>query len=239
MANETKLDSLSVFFPCFNEEKNLKPMVDGFMAVLPQITSRFEIIIINDGSRDHTGAVADTLAAGNPHLKVIHHATNLGYGSSLRTGIQAAQYDWTFFTDGDCQFDPKDLKSFVPFTTEYPAIIGFRRERAEGFSRNLNARVFKLFIDLLFRVHVYDIDCAFKLIKTDILQSLPLISTGAMISSEILYRLKKKHLPLKQLPVKHFPRTWGKPTGSNLRVIFRAGYEALKLYLTMKLNFPL
>ena len=115
-------------------------------------------------------------------------------------------------------------------------IIGYRLKRAEGSFRTLNARLFKLFIDLLFRVHVRDIDCAFKLLRTNQVKPLPFISTGAMISSELLYRLKKRGLKFKQLPVHHFPRAWGSPTGNSFKVILKAGLEAVNLYLSIKLN---
>lgn len=239
MSVTQKLSSISAFIPCYNEEKNLKPMIDAFLAVLPQIALKYEIIIINDGSRDRTGKIADTLAQSNPKIKVIHHPANLGYGLSLRSGFTAAQFEWTFFTDGDRQFNLSELHSFIPYTHDYSVIIGFRHKRAEGGLRSFNARLFKLFIDLLFRVHVKDIDCAFKLIRTDLLHSIEFTSTGAMISSELLYRLKKKHQPFKQLPVTHYPRTWGKPTGSNLGVIARAGFEAITLYLDMKFGIHL
>ncbi|OGV96809.1 hypothetical protein A2W24_03155 [Microgenomates group bacterium RBG_16_45_19] len=232
----TPLASISAFFPCFNEEQNVTAMVAALTTVLPQVAQRYQIIIIDDGSQDQTGRLADELALQDRHLKVIHHPTNLGYGSSLRSGFAAADYAWTFLTDGDRQFDVTELKKFIPYTKDFDIIIGYRLKRAEGSFRTLNARLFKLFIDLLFRVHVRDIDCAFKLLRTNQVKPLPFISTGAMISSELLYRLKKRGLKFKQLPVHHFPRAWGSPTGNSFKVILKAGLEAVNLYLSIKLN---
>lgn len=214
-------------------------MADAFLAILPQIAHQYEIIIIDDGSSDQTGHIADSLAKSNPLIKVIHHPSNLGYGLSLRSGFNAAQYDWTFFTDGDRQFDLTELKAFIPYTQTFNVIIGYRHKRAEGGIRIINARLVKLFTDVFFRVHVKDVDCAFKLIRTDLVHSINFISTGAMINSELLYRLKKMHQPFKQLPVAHYPRTWGKPTGSNPKVLAKAGYEAAKLYLKLKFNLTI
>lgn len=239
MPTSPKLASISAFFPCFNEEKNIQPMADAFLDILPQVAHQYEIIIINDGSTDQTGKIAASLAKSNKLIKVIHHPTNLGYGMSLRSGFAAAQYDWTFFTDGDRQFDLTEIMTFIPHTLTFNVIIGYRHKRAEGGIRALNARLVKLFNNIVFRVHVKDVDCAFKLIRTDLLHSIPFISTGAMISSELLYRLKKMHQPLKQLPVTHYPRTWGKSTGSNPKVLVKAGYEAVKLYLKLKFNISI
>lgn len=233
------LSSLSVFLPCYNEEANLKNVVSSLYRFLPEVTSESEIIIVDDGSTDSTGNIAEDLAKELKHVKVIHHDKNLGYGMALRTGYAAATKDWVFFTDADSQFDVTELKKFIPFTPQYHVLIGYRLHRAEGGLRALNARLFKLFIDLLFRVHVKDIDCAFKLIKTSVVRQIKFHSTGAMISSELLYRLKKMGEPFKQIPVTHYPRKFGKPTGNNFKVVLKAGFEALKLYLYMKFGISL
>lgn len=234
MDKTVKLSSISAFFPCFNEEKNVAPLVDNLKKVLPQVAEVYEIIIINDGSSDRTGEVAEALAKKTHLVRVVHHPTNLGYGSSIRSGFEAARYDWIFFTDGDQQFDVGQLKDFIPYTGKSPAVIGYRQKRADGLLRTVNARLFKLFIDSLFRLRVKDIDCAFKLLKTDMVKSTPLHTTGAMISSELLYRLKKRGVKFVQLPVKHYPRIYGTPTGNNPKVVVKAGFEAIRLYLVMK-----
>lgn len=231
-----KLESLSAFFPCYNEEANVEPMAQELLAVLPKAAKKFEIIIINDGSTDATGEIADRLAKKHKNIRVIHHPKNAGYGVSLRSGFSAAQYEWIFFTDGDMQFDLTQLTSFIPSTQAYQVVIGYRTHRADGTIRALNARLFKFYIDLLFRVHVKDIDCAFKLLRRKAIQSLPLQSTGAFTSSEFLYRLKKKGYLFKQIPVNHFPRQFGQSTGNNPRVVIKAALEALKLYVEMKLQ---
>jgi glycosyltransferase involved in cell wall biosynthesis len=231
-----KLQSLTAFFPCYNEEENVRLMVEQLKEVLPQVAEKYEILIVNDGSNDKTAEVADQLAKKDSHVKVIHHDKNCGYGASLRSGFDAARYEWVFFTDGDMQFDVSQLKRFIPYTKNYNVIIGYRERRADGSVRALNARLFKLYIDLLFRLHVKDIDCAFKLLRRDLIQALPLQSTGAFTSSEFLYRLKKQGHKFFQLPVAHFPRQYGTPTGNHPKVIVKAGIEALMLYLNMKVD---
>jgi len=235
----TKLPSISAFFPCLNEEKNIQPLVEQLATILPKVAKKFEIIIIDDGSTDKTPRIAQQLSSDLPYVRTITHPSNRGYGASLHSGFEAAQYDWIFFTDGDLQFDVSELQKFLPHTQKFSVIIGYRIKRAEGNLRAFNAKMFRLFIDTLFRVHVKDIDCACKLSKKNSLYDVFLDSKGAMISAEMLYRLKKKRLPFKQIPVTHYPRKFGKPTGNNPKVVIRAGVEALRLYLHMKFGFKL
>ncbi len=233
-----KLSSLTAFFPVYNEEKNIPHFVAEALTELPKLAKKFEILIINDGSKDTSASVANALAKKYPDVvRVIHHEKNLGYGAALRSGFSAATHEWVFFTDGDQQFKLQQLEKFIPFTETHKVIIGYRVQRAEGKVRAANARLFKLFVDILFRLHVIDIDCAFKLFDTKLMQSLPLESNGAFISSEFLYRLKKKRYKFKQLPVAHQKRRFGSPSGNRLHVIIRAGLEALRLYLHMKFGW--
>jgi glycosyltransferase involved in cell wall biosynthesis len=225
-----KLKSLSVFFPCYNEEKNVEESVRKTKAVMSEIADDYEIILVNDGSRDKTLEVANRLAQEDPHVKVVNHEINRGYGGAVKSGFQAAAKEWVFFSDGDLQFDMNELKSFVPFTDQYDAVIGYRIKRAEGFGRARNAYLFKLFVTALFQLGVRDIDCAFKLIRTSQVKKFTLISDGAVISTELLFRLKRNGVKFKELPVHHYLRQHGTQTGAKLKVILKAGVESLKLF---------
>lgn len=233
----SKLKSLSVFFPCFNEEKNINFFVEEALATLPKIADKYEIIIVDDGSSDDTGKVADILAKKNNHIRAIHHKKNMGYGEALKSGFANSKYDWIFFTDGDLQFKISQLSKFVHYSDKYEVIIGYRKKRAEGFMRVVNAKLFKIYIDILFRLHVKDIDCAFKLFKADVIKKIELQSSGAFTSAELLYKLKKRHIAFKQIAVDHQERIYGNPTGNNPRVAIKAGLEALRLYLSIKFSF--
>lgn len=228
------LKSLTVFFPVFNEEDSIPFLIDSTSKIISKLAVDYELIIIDDGSTDQSLKIAKQLTEGKKQWRIIAHPKNLGYGEVLKTGIKAAKKEWLFFTDSDLQFNLKELADFLPYTNQFQAIIGYRTKRAEGFSRSLNARLFKAYIDLLFRLHVKDIDCAFKLIKTDLLKNLTLNSGSAFTSSEILYRLKKKKIKFKELPVSHYPRRYGEASGANIEVIIKACYEALITYLHIK-----
>lgn len=233
----TKLSSLSVFFPCYNEAENVSAQVAEFLQFLPRVAKKFEIIIVNDGSQDATGERAEQLALQHPKVvRVVHHEINQGYGVALRTGIMSSTYDWIFFTDGDHQFYARDLQRFIPLALPNHSVIGYRFNRAEGKRRRLNAFLFAVYIRLLFGLYVRDIDCAFKLLPGKLMRSLPLQASGAFISSEMLLTLQEHGVTIHQLPVRHRERRYGKPTGSNISVILRAFRESWDYFVRQRLT---
>ncbi len=233
------LSSLSMFVPCFNEAKNLPHVLDQALEVLPQVATEFEIIVVDDGSSDQTSQVAREYQKKTKVVKLVTHQQNKGYGAAVRTGIEHSSYDWIFYTDGDGQFDLVELKKLIPLRREGFAVLGYRKKRVEGFKRVIMAKMYKLYIDLLFRVHVKDIDCAFKLFKSSDLKKLNLFSNGAFISAEILYRLKKNKIKFQQIPVSHYHRKHGEASGASLKVILIGLWEPLRLYLRMKMGWQL
>ncbi len=231
MTNRDKKNiSLSIFFPAYNEEENIADTVREAEAAVRDITDTYEIIIVNDGSKDKTGAIADSLAATNSHIKVVHHNPNQGYGAAVWSGIKAAQYDYVFFTDADLQFKLDELKKLVEFVPEYEVVIGYRAKRMDPFMRLVNAKGWNVLNRILFGLKVKDIDCAFKLFKREVVVDLPVQSRGAMLSAEMLIRLQRNGIIFKQVPVTHLPRTKGSPTGAKLSVIIRAFKEMIKVY---------
>ena len=227
-----QLISLSVFFPFYNEQDNIKPTVEKAVSILTNINrvQHFEIIIVNDGSSDNTLFIANKLAEENSNIRVITHKKNMGYGSALISGIKNSKYEYVFFTDGDLQFDFSEIKKFLDYVPKYDAIIGYRSPRKDPLMRLVNAWGWKILNRVFFGLKVKDIDCAFKLFKREIIAELPVISCGAMISAEILIRLQRKGIKFKEIPVSHFARLKGSPTGAKLSVIFRALKEFFSLY---------
>jgi len=226
--------NLSVFFPAYNEERNVERMVEALERVLPQVAEDFEIIIVNDGSMDKTGEIADRLVKEDPKVRVVHHERNLGYGAAIRSGINACRKEYLFFTDGDGQFDVSQLSLFIPLMPEYDAVIGFRLNRQDPWIRKLNAWAWNRLVRLMFGLKVRDIDCAFKLFHRKVFKDIELESSGAMISTEMLVKIKKKGYKLHEVGVFHSPRLAGKQTGANLRVILRAFKELYRFYHKMK-----
>src|SRR3972149_1273264 len=221
--------NISVFFPCYNEEKNLEALTNSATNFLQTISDQYEIIIVNDGSKDRTRESAETIANKDPHVKVYNHETNYGYGAALKTGFKNSIYDYIFFTDGDNQFDIKEIGGLLPYAEEFDIVAGYRINRRDNFMRRLNAWSFNLFVRILFGLKIRDLNCAFKLFKKKVIDSIEIESTGAFINAEILIKAKKKGFRIKEVGVTHYPRQWGSQTGANPKVIFKAFQELFKL----------
>jgi putative flippase GtrA len=224
--------TLSIFFPAHNEEENIATTIataEQVAAESPYI-SDYEIIIVDDGSTDQTATLARDRALFNPRIRVISHPKNQGYGAALKTGLAAARMDYIFFTDADLQFDIIELQNLLVHLRDYDVVVGYRAPRRDPFMRLLNARGWNILNRLFFGLHVHDIDCAFKIFKRSLIQNLELRSEGAMINAEILVRLKRDGVAIKEVPVSHLPRRAGSPTGAKPSVIFRAFREMVTLY---------
>jgi putative flippase GtrA len=224
--------SLSVVLPVYNEAEVITATTEQILRVLDVGVRDFEIILVNDGSTDQTGALLATLAASDSRIKVITHERNQGYGAALVDGFAAATKELTFFMDSDGQFDIRDLARLFPFIDEYDAVIGYRVNRQDTWLRKLNAWGWKMVIWLALGVHARDIDCAFKLLRTSFLREHPLETRGAMINAELLYKLYQAGGTYYEVGVQHFPRQSGRATGANLRVILRA-FRELFFYARM------
>ncbi len=221
--------SISVFFPCYNEAENIGRVTAEAVKVLEALKADYEIILVNDGSRDQTGQAADSLAASNPRLHVVHHPTNQGYGAALRSGFKAATKDLVFFTDGDGQFDLADLPPFLDLIKQADMVCGYRAHRSDPWMRKLNGWCWTQLVCLLFRLRIRDIDCAFKLMRRQVLEGMEFLSRGALISTELLARASRKGCTIAERPVRHYPRRAGQQTGANWRVVIRAFKELLQL----------
>ncbi|MGE5293517.1 MAG: glycosyltransferase family 2 protein, partial [Solirubrobacterales bacterium] len=183
----------------------------------------------DDGSSDRTPEVADRLAAANQKVRVVHHPHNRGYGAALQSGFRAATKDLVFYTDGDAQFDLKELPPLLPLMKEFDIVSCYRMNRQDKPLRRLNGWLWTKMNDVLFSLNVRDIDCAFKLFKREIFEKISMESQGALIATEILARAVRKGYTITQRGVHHYPRTAGKETGGNPRVILRAFKEVFKL----------
>lgn len=217
--------SLSVVLPAYNEERVISRTISSIRDVLPGWVSDFEVIVVNDGSADQTGAIVAALASTDSRLRLVTHATNQGYGAALVSGFAAATKELTFFMDSDGQFDIHDLQRFFCYIDDYDAVIGYREDRQDSWLRKLNAWGWHLLVGWVLGVHVRDVDCAFKLLHTNFLHQHPLETRGAMINAELLYKLTRNGFIYKELPVHHLSRQAGRATGARPRVILRAMRE--------------
>jgi glycosyltransferase involved in cell wall biosynthesis len=229
-----KLSSLSVFFPCYNEEANVENMVRKAQGILPEVAEQWEIIPVNDGSKDRTGEIIGRLAKEDVHVHPVHHEKNRGYGGAVISGYNAAKYEYVFFTDGDLQFDLREITLLIEKLDEGDLILGYRKNRQDPWLRKLNAFMWGSLVKFLFGFQVRDVDCAFKLIKRKVIDKVQLSAGGAMVSTELLARANKAGFRFVEVGVTHYPRVAGTQTGANLKVIFRAFGELFKLYGKIK-----
>jgi glycosyltransferase involved in cell wall biosynthesis len=231
---------LSYFFPAHNEEANVRELVEEALETLPSLAEAFEIIVVNDGSRDRTGAIADELAAANPDVvRAVHHPTNLGYGAALLSGFRAARHELVAFTDGDRQFRVEDLGRLTGRLAEadHPdAVVGYRIKRADPPIRTIYAKLYRFANRVWFRLRVRDVDCACKLFRRDALEGIAVESGGAFLSAELLIKLRAAGRTIVEVGVPHHPRTAGSPTGAKPSVIFRAVRDFWLLRLRMWSN---
>lgn len=214
--------SLSVILPAYNEETLIAETISNVMLTLIKWLRNFEVIVVNDGSRDRTGAIVARMAAYDRRIRLINHPTNRGYGAALVTGFQFATKELTFFMDSDGQFDIRDLARFFPLIEEYGAVLGYRIDRQDTWMRKLNAWGWKHLVRFIFGVHVRDIDCAFKLFRSQFFRTNRLETRGAMINAEIVYKLSRAGYTYTEVGVQHLPRKAGKATGAKPSVIMRA-----------------
>ena len=229
-----KLSYLSVFFPAYNEEANVENMVRTAQRVLPEVAERWEIIPVNDGSKDKTGEIIDRLAKEDPNVHPVHHEKNKGYGGAVISGYNASKGDFVFFTDGDLQFDLREITLLIEKIDEGDLILGYRKNRRDPFMRKMNAFMWGTLVKFLLNFQVRDVDCAFKLMKRKVLDKVKLSAGGAMVSTELLARSSRAGFRFVEVGVTHYPRVAGTQTGANFKVILRAFRELFKLYGNIK-----
>lgn len=233
-----QIPELSVFFPAYNEEGHLASTVRKAISVLNKTADKWEIIIVNDGSKDNTGKIAEELAKKDKRITVITHNPNRGYGASLKSGFYNSKYDWIAFTDSDGQFDFSELPKLIEARDEQKAdlVVGYYLKRSVPFHRKLNTFIWQTIVRLLFGLRVRDIDCGFKLISKKVIQKIPKLESerGAFISSEFLIKAQKFGYKIVEIGVHHYPRTMGKGTGADLNVIIKSFVDLFSLWRKLK-----
>jgi glycosyltransferase involved in cell wall biosynthesis len=230
--------SLSVFFPCYNEELNIERLTLEALEVLGPLVKEYEILIVDDGSRDKTGFIAQSLSEQHEKVRVVNHRQNRGYGAALISGFRASSYEWVFYTDGDGQFYIEEIERLLRETKDYDVIVGYRVKRKDSCHRILLAKVWNGLVRFLLELKIRDVNCAFKLVKKETIDEMTLHSTGAVISAELLVKAKLMGYRIKQTGVSHKARLFGTQTGGNPRVALRALQELLRLHKCLRSHKP-
>ncbi len=225
------MPSISGVMPAYNEEANIGFMIEEMDRVLSSITDDYEIIVVDDGSKDGTAQRVLEKASLHPKVRLIRHEKNKGYGAAVYSGITAATKELIFFTDSDRQFKLDELKNLLPLIGEADLVAGYRPKRMDPWYRVLFGWGWSFLVTILFGYTVRDIDCAFKLFRREVIEKVgPQIqSFGATFSAEFLVRAKRAGFKFREVPVTHLPRLAGQQTGARLNVITRAFKELFLL----------
>jgi glycosyltransferase involved in cell wall biosynthesis len=224
-------NSISVFFPAYNDAQTIGPLVSDALKVLPALTDEYEVIVVNDGSADATASVLEEVARTSPHVKVIHHERNGGYGAALRTGFKQASKDLVFYTDGDGQYNVRDLLKLYPLlTSEVDVVNGYKIRRADQTRRKLLGAVYNRFAHLFFRIPIRDVDCDFRLLRRAVVEDADLVSTGGVICVELVHKLHKAGCVFVEVPVMHYARRHGRSQFFTFRRVVRTAGDFLYLW---------
>lgn len=231
-----RLEELSLFFPVYNEEANLENTVEKAIPVLKKVANDYELIIVNDGSKDKTGEIAGRLAQKYPFIKIVAHSSNQGYGAALRSGFYNSKYGWIATIDADGQFDFSEVSKLIEKTKVADVVIGYRINRQDSMMRKLFGWGWTVLADLLLGIKVRDVDCSFKLVKKKVLEEIPKLQStrGGMISPELLGKARKAKFVIVEVGVHHYSRKGGRQTGANFKVIFRSFLDLAKLWWQIK-----
>jgi len=230
--------SISIVLPAYNEEMVIADTVAACLRAADRYCPNVSVIVVDDGSRDRTGAIIDQLAMNDPRVVAVHHPTNRGYGAAVLSGFAAARTELLFFMDGDGQFDIDDIAKLLRVeeaAAPGTVVLGYRERRRDTALRRLNAWGWKQVVSLMLGLRgIRDIDCAFKLFPTAMVQACDVTAQGAMVNTELLLKLQRMGVHMVQVPVRHLPRVHGKATGANLRVIANAFRELPHLRRRMR-----
>ncbi len=228
--------NVSIIFPAHNEEENIGEIISNASKLLLEFTNEWEIVVVDDGSRDKTAKIVKECSARDKRVRLISHNCNMGYGAAVRTGIISSKKELCFLTDADLQFDMREIHKMLQWIDENDIVIGYREKRQDPLYRRINGFCWNIVVRLCFGLKVKDVDCAFKLFRRQIFDDMNMESEGAMISTEILLKAIKKGCKIKEVPVTHFPRQKGKQSGANLRVILKAFKELVRLRKRLKIK---
>lgn len=229
---------LSLVFPARDEEGNLGALLDAALETAARFAGDFEVLVVDDGSRDGSAALVRRRADADPRIRLVRHSAPRGYGAALRTGLRGARGERVFFSDADLQFDLAELGTLLAHAGDADVVAGYRAPRRDPWPRRLLAGGWGLLVGVLFALPVRDIDCAFKLFHRRVLDSVPLASLGAFVNTELLVRARSAGFRIRQVPVTHHPRRHGRQSGARPRVILRAIVELASLYRELRRPDP-
>jgi glycosyltransferase involved in cell wall biosynthesis len=225
---------LSVFFPAYNDSGTIASMVIRAVQAASELTPDYEVIVVNDGSADATAQIVDELARTYPHVRVVHHAGNRGYGGALQTGFRSATKEFVFYTDGDAQYDPAELADlWAKMTPQVDLVNGYKISRSDPVHRIVIGRVYHHIVSVMFGLTVRDVDCDFRLLRRAIFERIDLTKTSGVICLEMMKKIEDGGFRIVEVPVHHYHRAFGKSQFFNFRRIAKTGLDVLRLWYAL------
>jgi glycosyltransferase involved in cell wall biosynthesis len=229
-----KSPGLSVFFPAYNDSGTIASMVIRAVKAASELTSDYEVIVIDDGSADATSEIADELARTYPHVRAIHHPKNRDYGAALRTGFRSSTKELIFYTDGDAQYDPAELAAlWAKMTPDADLVNGYKISRADPLHRIIIGRTYHYIVSSLFGLKLRDVDCDFRLMRRTIFERINLEKTSGIICVEMMKKIQDAGFRIVEVPVHHYHRAFGTSQFFNVRRLLRTGRDLLLLWYAL------
>ena len=226
--------SITVFFPAFNDAGSIASLVTDALDVLPALTDDFEVLVVNDGSTDATSDVLEELARASPHVRVVHHGRNRGYGAALRTGFGHARKELVFYTDGDGQYDVRELVALHPLMTGAVGVVnGYKIGRSDARARKVIGGVYNRLARVLFRLPIRDVDCDFRLMRRRVVERLDLVSSSGVICVELVRKLHASGCVFAETPVRHYPRRHGRSQFFTFGRVARTAFDFFVLWFRL------
>jgi glycosyltransferase involved in cell wall biosynthesis len=225
---------LTVFFPAYNDSGTIASMVIRTVKAAAELTPDFEIIVVDDGSGDGTAAIADELARTYPQVRAVHHPRNRDYGAALRTGFRSATKELIFYTDGDAQYDPAEIKTlWGSFGPDTDLVNGYKISRADPLHRIIIGRIYHYIVSVLFGLKLRDVDCDFRLMRRSIFDRINLEKTSGIICVEMMKKVQDAGFRIVEVPVHHYHRAYGKSQFFNYRRLFRTARDLMLLWMAL------
>ena len=227
--------SLSVFFPAYNDSGTIASLVISAVQTAATLTPDYEVLVINDGSKDETAHILDELARVYPdHVRIVHHARNRGYGGALRSGFEHASKDLVFYTDGDAQYDPRELvKLWQAFSPGVDFVNGYKISRNDPLHRIVIGRAYHWFVKLAFGLRLRDVDCDFRLMRRSVFDKVRLTRSSGVICVELMKKVQDHGYRLAEVPVHHFHRSYGKSQFFNFPRVARTLRDLARLWFDL------
>jgi glycosyltransferase involved in cell wall biosynthesis len=234
MTREPRRASLSVFFPAYNDAGTIASLAIVAHMAARELTDDYEIIVVDDGSPDHTGDLLDEMAKSFPWLRVVHHERNRGYGGALRTGFDTASKDLIFYTDGDAQYDPREMaRLFEALSPDVDFVNGFKIGRSDPLHRIVIGRLYHWFVRTVFGLRLRDVDCDFRLMRRTVFDKVSLTRSSGVICVELMKKVQDHGFRIAQVPVHHFHRSYGRSQFFNLRRVVRTLADLAALWFEL------